>query len=149
MNSTVKAIVFWMVILFAALALWQVVKNSGSAQRAPEISYSQFLSKADSGDIVRVRISKVRATGIYRDGSSFRVVLPSSQEQMLQLLREQNVEIWYADAADESPWSWLVNLFAPLILLAALWFFMIRQMRTRANLDRAHASVSADISQGS
>jgi cell division protease FtsH len=129
MNSTVKTVVFWMVILFAALALWQVVKNSSTTERVPEISYSQFLAKADSGDIARVRISKVRAGGICRDGSSFRVVLPSSQEQMLQLLREKEVEIWYADTADDLGWGWLTNLVAPVILLAALWFFMIRQIR--------------------
>ena len=143
MNSTVKTMVFWMVILFAALALWQVVKNAGSAQHVAEISYSQFLSKADSGDIVRVRISKVRASGIDRDGNPFRVVVPSSQEQMLQLLRQKNVEIWYVDTPDDSVSRWLVNLVAPLALLAALWFFMIRQIRRAQNVRRAGLGDSA------
>ena len=136
MNSTVKTIIFWMVILLAALALWQVVKNAGTAQPAPEISYSQFLSKTDAGDIVRVRISKVRASGIDRDGNPFRVVVPSSQEQMLQLLRQKNVEVWYIDTPDDSVSRWLVNLLAPLALLAALWYFMIRQIRTAQNVKR-------------
>lgn len=137
MNSTVKTIIFWMVILLAALALWQVVKNAGTAQPAPEISYSQFLSKVDSGDIMRVRFSKVRASAVDRDGNPFHVVVPSSQEQMLQLLRQKNVEVWYADEPDGSEWRWLVNLLAPLALLAALWYFMIRQIRTGQSVRRA------------
>jgi cell division protease FtsH len=32
-----------------------------------------------------------------------------------------------------SSWGWLVNLFAPLALLAALWYFMIRQMQVGGN----------------
>ncbi len=36
------------------------------------------------------------------------------------------------DASSGSWPSWLLNL-APLILLAALWFFMIRQMQTGGN----------------
>jgi len=137
MNSTVKTVIFWIVILLAAIALWQVVKNSGSAQQATEISYSQFLSKAESGDIIRVRISKIRASGIDRGGSPFRVVVPSSQGQMLQLLREKNVEIWYVDTPDDSVSRWLMNLLAPLALLAALWYFMIRQIRTAQNVRRS------------
>jgi ATP-dependent Zn protease len=129
MNNTVKTVVFWLVILFAALALWQVVKNGNSTKHIPEISYSQFLSKADSGEIVRIRISKLRATGTDRDGNWFRVIIPSSQEQMLQLLRQRNVEIWYADISDDPVSTWLVNILGPVALLAALWYFMMRQIR--------------------
>jgi len=135
MNSTVKTIVFWIVILFAATALWQVVK-SGSTQNAPEISYSQFLSKVDAGDVVRVKIAKTRVNGTYRDGGSFTVVGPPNQEFMLQLLREKNVDVWYAET-EGSAWAWLVNLLAPLGLLAALWYFMIRQLRKTGNVQRS------------
>ena len=129
-NKTAKAVIFWMVILFAALALWQVVKNSRGSERIPEISFSQFLSKTEAGDVLQVRISRVHATGLYRDGNSFQVILPPNQEQVLRMLQEKDVEIWYADT-EQSTWGWLVNLLAPLLLLAGLWYFMIRQIRTR------------------
>ena len=147
MNQTAKAAIFWLVILFAAIALWQVVKNSSNAQRTAEISYSQFLSEVDRGNVTRVNISNIQADGTYRDGGRFRVNLPTSQEQMLQSLRQANVEVWYVGSSSGSP-TWLINLFAPLALLAALWFFMIRQMRTKANLDHARASFNDISSQG-
>ena len=131
MGNTIKTLVFWIVIAVSALLLWQVVKNgSQNTQQVPEISYSQFLSQVDSGNVGKVRIAGSSGKGTHSDGSRFRVILPASQEQMLETLRQKNVEIWYS--ADTSSANWWVNL-APLALLAALWFFMIRQMRSRAN----------------
>jgi len=49
---------------------------------------------------------------------------------MLQTLRQKNVEIWFRDTASGDRASWLLNI-APLLLLAALWFFMMRQMKSR------------------
>jgi cell division protease FtsH len=143
MNSTIKTIVFWPVILVSATLLWQVVRSGDSrTQRAPEISYSQFLSEVDAGNVIKIRILNLEARGTHRDGSAFRVNVPSSQEQMLQTLRQKNVEIWYADTNSGSI-NWLANL-APLLLLAALWFFMIRQMRTKAHTQVLNAPVSSN-----
>ncbi len=144
MNSTIKTVIFWLVILVSATLLWQVIKSGNSRTHSiPEIGYSQFLSQVDAGSVIKVRISKVRVDGAYRDGSAFRSIAPASQEQMLQVLRQKNVEVWYTDSPEESGWGWLVNLFAPLVLLAALWFFMIRQLRTKANVENARAAASA------
>jgi ATP-dependent Zn protease len=79
-----------------------------------------------------VTISGRKASGTYRDGSPFRVIAPASQAQILTALQEKGVETWYSDSEQQSTTGWLMNL-APLALLAVLWFFMIRQMRLRAN----------------
>jgi hypothetical protein len=125
--STVKTVIFWLVIVISAFLLWQAVK-SGGEPRSPEISYSEFLSQVESGNVRKVTISKTRIIGTYRDGRLFRVFAPMSQDALLQTLHNKNVEIWIKDT-DEGNWpSWLLNI-APLVLLAALWFFMIRQMK--------------------
>ena len=130
MIPTVKRAVFWVVIVITALLLWQVVKSSPNRQHMPEISYSEFLSKVESGSVSKVVISKNQIDGRYRDDQSFRVTAPTSQEGMLQILHQKGVEIWFRDAPVGDPSTWLVN-FLPLILLGALWFFMIRQMNLR------------------
>ncbi len=130
MDPTIKTVVFWFVIVLSAALLWQVVK-SDKTPAIPEISYSEFLSQVDAGNVRKVTITKNTVTGTNRDNSTFRVIAPSSQEGMLLELRQKNVEIWFKDSAVEGGWpSWLLNL-APLILLAALWFFMIRQMQRK------------------
>ncbi len=40
MNSTVKTVVFWLVILLSAIVLWQVVKMGGGGQKEKEINFS-------------------------------------------------------------------------------------------------------------
>ena len=49
---------------------------------------------------------------------------------MIKKLQDKNVSITVQDVGNSS-WGWLINLFAPLALLAALWYFMIRQMQTK------------------
>ncbi|MGA8150662.1 MAG: ATP-dependent metallopeptidase FtsH/Yme1/Tma family protein [Terriglobales bacterium] len=132
MNSTVKAVVFWLVIMVSAFLSWQSVKTGQNVQVAPEISYSDFISQIEAGSVSKVTISGTHVNGQYRDGRSFGVTTSASPDGMLKTLHEKNVEIWFKDTTATSGPAWLLNL-APLILLAALWFFMIRQMKQRQN----------------
>jgi cell division protease FtsH len=134
LNSRVKALAFWLVIMLSAFLLWQVVRNNPNQQATPEISYSEFLTQVESGNVAKVTISKSQVWGTYRDSSSFRVTAPTIQDGMLQTLRQKNVQIWFRDAANQNWPTSLLNL-APLILLAALWFFMIRQRRVQTQPD--------------
>jgi len=49
-NSTVKTIVFWVVMLATAVLLWQVVKT-GSPAREEEMNFSAFLNAVDHGNV--------------------------------------------------------------------------------------------------
>jgi cell division protease FtsH len=142
-NSGAKAVVFWAVIVISAFLLWQVVRSSPKQQTTPEISYSEFLTQVEAGNVTKVTISKTQVSGTYRDNGSFRVTAPTTQDGMLQTLRQKNVQIWFRDAANQDWPSSLLNL-APLIMLAALWFLMMRQMNSR----RVQAQTGA-MTQGS
>jgi cell division protease FtsH len=138
-DPSVKKVVFWLVIVISAFLLWQSVRTGPNQQRIQEISYSEFLSQVDSGNVSKVTILGTHVNGQYRDGQSFQVTAPSSQEGMIRALREKNVEIWFKDTSNGGWPAWLLNL-APLILLAALWFFMIRQMKQRQNPSQTNSN---------
>ena len=70
MNSTVKTIIFWVVILFSAVVLWQVVKTANSGQKVQELSSSQFLAYIDQGNIKEVTINGMEASGKEASGTS-------------------------------------------------------------------------------
>jgi len=129
--SPIKTIVFWLVIGLSALLLWQVVKSGSQSTALPEISYSQFMSDVEAGDVARVTISGDRARAEYRTpGKTVRVVVPQSQNAMLEALRSKGAEIWFKDSGNESSTSLqLLGTWAPLILLGLLWLYMMRQMR--------------------
>ena len=135
MNPAIKTVVFWLVILISAFFLWKIVQAPGIQQQTREISYSEFLSQVDAGNVVKVTLSQNKVSGKYHDGSPFRVIVPTSQEGMLQSLRQKNVEILVRDASSDSVSFQLLGTWAPLVALAALWFFMIRQMQTKRSLE--------------
>jgi len=131
-NSTVKTVVFWLVIVLSAFLLWQVVKAGGAGQKEKEINFSQFMSDVDHGNVREVTITGMEVKGKYADNSVFHTTVPVNYPDMIKALESKNVTITFRDISNGSWPTWLLNL-APLILLAALWFFMIRQMQTGGN----------------
>ncbi len=132
MNSTVKTVGFWVVIVLSAFLLWQVVKASTTGQKDKEVNFSQFLTDVDQGKVKEVTITSQEVRGKYSDNSAFHTTAPVNDPDMIKNLRDKGVEMNFRDINAGSWPTWLLN-FAPLILLAALWFFMIRQMQTGGN----------------
>ena len=133
MNSTVKTVVFWLVIILSAVLLWQVVKAGNTGQKDKEINFSQFMSDVDQGVVKEVTISGMEVRGKYKnDNSGFHTTAPVNYPDMIKTLKDKGVSMTFHDINSGGWPTWLLNL-APLILLAALWFFMIRQMQTGGN----------------
>jgi cell division protease FtsH len=131
-NSTVKTVVFWLVIVLSAFLLYQVVRTSSGGQKDVEKNFTQFLSDVNQGAVQEVTISGMEVRGKYRDGKGFHTTVPSNYPDMYKTLQDKGVSVNVRDISGGGWPSWLFNL-APIILLAALWFFMIRQMQTGGN----------------
>ena len=56
-NSTVKTVVFWLVIVLSAFLLWQVMKAGNAGQKDKPVSFSQFLTDVDQGNVKEVTIN--------------------------------------------------------------------------------------------
>ena len=134
MNSTVKTVVFWVVILLSAVLLWEVVRAGSSGQKDAEINFSQFMTDVDQGNVREVTITGMEVRGKHRnDNSSFHTTVPANYPDMIKTLRDKGVNINIRDISNGSWPLQLLGTWAPLVLLAALWFFMIRQMQTGGN----------------
>jgi cell division protease FtsH len=131
-NSTVKTVVFWLAIVLSAFLLWQVVKAGTSGQKEKEVNFSQFMADVDQSKVKEVTVSSQEVHGKYADGSGFHTTAPINYPDMIKMLNDKGVSMNFRDINAGSWPSWLLNL-APLVLLAALWFFMIRQMQTGGN----------------
>ena len=133
MNSTVKTVVFWLVIGISALLLWEVVKGARDTQKEKEVNFSQFLSEVDQGNVKEVTVLGQEVHGKSRDNSAFHTIIPPSYSEMYKTLNDKHVEVTVKDINTGSWPLQLLGTWAPLILLGALWFFMIRQMQTGGN----------------
>ncbi|MGB8063334.1 MAG: ATP-dependent metallopeptidase FtsH/Yme1/Tma family protein [Candidatus Sulfotelmatobacter sp.] len=135
MNSSVKTVLFWAVIFVSAMLLWQVVRATPDDRKIPEIDYSRFMSDVDAGNVASVDIRGTQIQGQYRDGKGvFRLIGPSNPAVYLDVLRNKGVEIRFRDGGNGSPPAQLLGTWAPLILLGALWLYMIRQMQKRRSI---------------
>ena len=135
MNSTVKTVLFWLLIGISALLLWEVVKGARDGQKDAELNVSQFMSDVDTGNVHELTVNGMEVRGKHRDGSAFHTTVPSNYftPEMLKALHDKGVVITFRDANSGSLPLQLLGTWAPLILLGALWFFMIRQMQTGGN----------------
>ena len=81
-----------------------------------------------------VTITGQEVRGNYRnDNSAFHTTAPANYPDMIKTLRDKGVTMNIRDITSGSWPLQLLGTWAPLILLAALWFFMIRQMQTGGN----------------
>ena len=135
MNSTVKTVLFWLLIGVSALLLWEVVKSARDGQKDQELSVSQFMGDIDQNNVRDLEVNGMEVRGHHRDGSQFHTTAPSNYftPEMLKSLQSKGVGIKFRDINSGSIPLTLLGTWAPLILLGALWFFMIRQMQTGGN----------------
>jgi cell division protease FtsH len=131
-NSTVKTVVFWLVIILAGVLLWQVLKAGTPGMKEQDINFSRFLDDVNQGKVADVVVTGPEVHGKYKESNNgFHTTVPPNYNDMYKDLRDKGVNITVKDNQGSS-WQWILN-FAPLILLGALWFFMIRQMQTGGN----------------
>jgi cell division protease FtsH len=131
-NSTVKTVAFWLLIVLSGVLLWRVVQTGGAGSKEQEISFSTFMSDVDKGTIADVTITGNEVRGKRRDGQGFHTTAYANYPDMIKSLRDKGVNISVRDTSGNSWPMYLLNL-SPLILFGALWFVMIRQMQTGGN----------------
>ncbi|RMD57351.1 MAG: ATP-dependent metallopeptidase FtsH/Yme1/Tma family protein, partial [Nitrospirae bacterium] len=97
-----------------------------------EIAYSDFMRKAENGEIRDVIIKDGLIEGHLKDNRGFKTYAYVT-ENLLSLLEKNGASI-KIKPSDEG--SWYVNFFfswGPVIFLAAIWIFFMRQMQTGGN----------------
>jgi cell division protease FtsH len=136
-NSTVKTVLFWLLIGVSALLLWEVVKSARDGQKDKEVNATQFMGDVDQNNVREFTVNGMEVRGKYRDNSAFHTTLPGNYftPEVLKNLQSKTPPVQYTfhDVNSGSLPLQLLGTWAPLILLGALWFFMIRQMQTGGN----------------
>ena len=134
MNSTVKTVVFWVVMLATALLLWQVVKTGSPSSQERELPFTRFMTDVEEGNVSEVTIygnNEVRGQ-FKKDSTRLKTVVPNDYPDLIRILREKGVIITVKESSTSSWVSILVNA-SPFLLLIGFWIFMMRQMQTGGN----------------
>ncbi len=134
MNQTVRTVLMWIVILVGVLLILQVLRGYGTTSR--EIAFSEFLDRADDGQIEMVLIKGdeifISSSSAGEDGTTgprydLHTYNPG-YDDLIQTLREHKVEIKVEKPSDGRMLTALLS-WAPLLILVGLWFVFFRQMQ--------------------
>ena len=140
MNSAVRNILFWVLMILLAVVLWQMASRGGQSGHEDQPSYSEFLSKLDNGEVKNVTINLSQNSadleGVYKDqaNTKFRNVTVANSviPDITKALQDKGVPYEYKEVSNGNWINFLVGV-APIILLVALWIFMMRQMQAGGN----------------
>jgi cell division protease FtsH len=99
-NSTIKTVLFWAVIVVSAFLLWQVVKTGSNAQKEKEIGFSEFLSEVDQGNVRDATFIGQEVKGKFKNDSPFHTIVPANYPDMYKKLTEKNVPYSFKDISN-------------------------------------------------
>jgi len=131
-NSNIKTLVFWVVLICVAVLLFAVVRT-GQGPKEVQISFTEFLQKVREGQVKEVTIAGNEVHGLYTNPNlGLATYIPNNYPQMFDLMLEKNVQVKFKDA-NSSNWIALLVNASPFIVLLAFWIFMMRQMQSGGN----------------
>ncbi len=138
MNSTVKTIIFWVFIFACLVLLWQVFQKNTGGGKDTEIPFSQFMQDAQQGLVNDVTVLSGSSASaevhghLKNDKSQFHTTIPANYPHAIDILTDKGAQITYK-SSDGNSWLPILLNFSPVIIIAALWFFMLRQMQSGGN----------------
>ncbi len=143
MNSTLKSLVFWVVLVIVGGLVWNFSTKFQTSHK-PE-TFSEFMTKVDAGQVARVTITGNEITYGTKSNDNFRTYAPPQYEGLANKLIERNVEVT-AREQTASPWAALLYSWAPILLMIGFWIFFMRQMQSGGNKALSFGKSKAKLS---
>jgi cell division protease FtsH len=129
-----KNLIIWAAIMVLLIVLFQVFQSGSSRSGREPTSYSTFLTQVNQGQVRDVTILTSQnqghsITGHLTDGTTFTTYAPEDPK-LVEMLTAKNVNIT-AKAEDDSmnPLLTILINWAPLLIIAGAWIFVMRQMQ--------------------
>ncbi len=148
MNSTLKSLVFWMVLVVVAVGVW----NFSSKFQSPSkpVPFSDFMTDVETGKVEKVTITGQEIIGTFRadNKETFHTYAPAQYEGLANKLIAQGILVT-AKEPTQSPWAQLLYSWAPILLLIGFWIFFMRQMQSGGNKALSFGKSKAKLSSSS
>jgi cell division protease FtsH len=139
-SSAAKTILIWMVLILLALVVWRVFTPSGQTPKVTDISYSELMAQASSGNIKEITVdispNSYDVEGEYRDtGQHFHATIfkEAAQDLMKELKDKGNIPKINVKEVSHNDWMTIIMGALPFVLIIGFWIFMMRQMQAGGN----------------
>jgi cell division protease FtsH len=145
-NSTLKSLLFWMVLVVVGVLIWNFSTKFQTHDRTA--NFSEFITWVDSGTVVKVEITGQEISGITKNGESFHTYAPEQYEGLANKLVDRGVDV-RAKEPTASPWASLLYSWGPVMLMIGFWIFFMRQMQSGGNKALSFGKSKAKLSSSS
>ena len=129
MSELVKNLLMW---LFIAATMFTVISNFSGESKNQEITYSEFLSKVESDQVLSVQFENDNYTikGKTVNGESFETVKPPFlQDNLSEILKDHRVAVEGEKPEEQSLLKQLLIASFPILIILAVFMFFMRQMQ--------------------
>ena len=129
MSELVKNILMW---LFIGATMFTVFNNFSSDSKSEVISYSDFLAKVESDQVLSVQFQNDNYTinGKTVNGEKFETVKPPFlQDNLSEILRDHRVSVIGEKPEEKSLLKQLLIASFPILIILAVFIFFMRQMQ--------------------
>ena len=153
MNSTLKSLLFWVLLVVLGLLIWNF-SSTWAGRSETKIAFSDFLQRVQDKQVASVTITGNDIVGEMVGGKGdgtgkFRTYAPEGHYTGLaNELRANGVAI-QADREAVSPWATLLYSWAPILLMIGFWIFIMRQMQSGGNKALSFGKSRAKLSSSS
>ncbi len=127
MNDMLKNLIIWSVIV---IILASIFSNFGpKTEPTTQVSFSQFLDRADKNDLSSVVFSEGQILGITKSNQQISTIVPNGPQELVRELLRKGIDV-KGKLPESQPLLMriLINWF-PLLLFIGIWLFFLRQMQ--------------------
>jgi cell division protease FtsH len=146
LNSTLRSLLFWMVLVVAGVLIWNF--STTFQTRESTLPFSEFVQQLDAGKIEKVTITGQEIVATNKAGDRFRTYAPAQYEGLGNKMVANKVEV-RAEKEAGSPWGLFLYSWAPILLMIGFWIFFMRQMQSGGNKALSFGKSRAKLSSGS
>ena len=122
-----RNIAFWVILFLLILALFNLFSGGSVATSGRSVSYSEFMSRVEAGQVSSVTLDGERVEVTGSDGSRYVTIAPSDAT-LTDKLVAKGVEV-RADPQESSGFMSLLSLWLPFIVLIGIWIFFMNRMQ--------------------
>ena len=122
-----RNIAFWVVLFLLILALFNLFSGNQSTMSSRTLSYSEFISRVDAGEVQSVTLDGERVLVRARDGSQYVTIKPDG-ETLTDRLIDKGVEV-KAEAQEQSGFMSVLGIWLPFLVLIGVWIFFMNRMQ--------------------
>ncbi len=134
LNSTIRQVIFWVVIIGGAILLYRFFHNP-SVNQPVQLSYSELVEKVESKQVQSATIEREKILGKFTSQGAYTTKLGNEfvARDLAELMKKNGVKVEFDPSSSSGLWTNMLVMYAPFILIIAFWIFMIRQMQSGGN----------------